>query len=105
LQALIHPVEVVTSPLSTSCICAAEPIRSSAPVFDRSFVHGAATAAPQTNSDPAALAAILKKMDAVSASFRTAQAEFEWDNYQKVIDEIVDVQTGTIYYRRDGKEI
>jgi len=44
-------------------------------------------------------------MDAVSATFRTAQAEFEWDYYQRAIDEIVDVQTGTIYYRRSGKEI
>ena len=105
LRSLILPVAVVSSALSTSWICAAEPIDSTAPGFDRSFVHAAATAAPQTNSDPAALAAILKKMDAVSASFRTAQAEFEWDNYQKVIDEIVDVQTGTIYYRRAGKEI
>ena len=51
------------------------------------------------------LDAVLKKMDSASASFRSAQAEFEWDKYEKVIDEIDDVQTGTIYYRRNGKEI
>jgi outer membrane lipoprotein-sorting protein len=63
-------------------------------------------ATPQTKPDDAAnLESILKKMDAVAASFRTAQAEFEWDNYQRVIDEIVDVQMGTIYYRRSGKDI
>ena len=55
--------------------------------------------------DASNLESVLKKMDAVAASFRSAQAEFEWDNYQKVIDEIVDVQKGTIYYRRSGKEI
>jgi len=55
--------------------------------------------------DSAKLEAVLKKMDSVAASFRSAQAEFEWDNYQKAIDEIVDVETGTIYYRRNGKEI
>jgi outer membrane lipoprotein-sorting protein len=55
--------------------------------------------------DAAALDAVLRKMDAASGTFRTTQAEFEWDNYQRAIDEIVDVQTGTIYYRRAGKEI
>jgi len=105
LHSLVLPVAIVSGAFSTSWICAADPIASTAPGCDCSFIHAAATAAPQTNSDPAALAAILKKMDAVSAGFRTTQAEFEWDNYQKVIDEIVDVQTGTIYYRRAGKEI
>jgi len=55
--------------------------------------------------DAAALDSVLRKMDAASADFRTTQAEFEWDNYQRAIDEIVDVQTGTIYYRRAGKQI
>ena len=63
-------------------------------------------AAPQSKPDDSAnLESILRKMDAVAASFRTAQAEFEWDNYQKVIDEVVDVQTGNIYYRRSAKDI
>ena len=51
------------------------------------------------------LETVLKKMDAAAANFRTTQAEFEWDTYEKVIDEVDDVQTGTIYYRRTGKEI
>lgn len=55
--------------------------------------------------DSANLGSVLRKMDAASANFRTAQAEFEWDNYQRVIDEVVDVQTGTIYYRRESKDI
>lgn len=63
-------------------------------------------ARPQPKPDDAAsLNAVLQKMDALAANFRSAQAEFEWDYYQKVIDEVVDVQTGTIYYRRSGKEI
>ena len=61
-----------------------------------------ATVAP---NDDAALDAVLKKMDSVAAGFRSAQAEFQWDNYQRVIDEVVDVQTGTIYYRRSNKDI
>lgn len=51
------------------------------------------------------LDAVLKKMDAAAATFNTTQAEFESDRYEKVIDEIDDVQKGTIYYRRVGKEV
>jgi outer membrane lipoprotein-sorting protein len=64
------------------------------------------SAAPQPKpADSPDLQSILRKMDAMASTFRTAQAEFEWDNYQKVIDEVVDVETGTIYYRRAGKDI
>jgi hypothetical protein len=46
------------------------------------FVFGAG---PGPKPDDAGnLESVLRKMDAVSASFRSAQAEFEWDNYQKV---------------------
>jgi outer membrane lipoprotein-sorting protein len=47
---------------------------------------------------------VLKKMDAASASFQAAQADFIWDQYQRVVDE-TDTQKGTVYYRRSGKEI
>ena len=64
------------------------------------------SAAPQPQlADSPDLQSILRKMDAMASTFRTAQAEFEWDQYQKVIDEVVDVETGTIYYRRAGKDI
>jgi len=43
-------------------------------------------------------------MNTAAASFRTAQADFEWDQYQKVVDE-TDVQKGTVYYRRAGDAI
>ncbi len=59
----------------------------------------------QQKGDAAALDAVLKKMDAAAAGFRTTQAEFEWDRYEKVIDEVDDIQSGTIYYRRAGKDI
>lgn len=60
---------------------------------------------PQAPVDSGPLNTVLKKMDTAAASFRTTQAEFEWDTYEKVIDEVDDFQTGTIYYRRTGKEI
>jgi outer membrane lipoprotein-sorting protein len=54
--------------------------------------------------DPAALDNVLKKMDTAAANFQTAQADFIWNQYQKVVDE-TDTQKGTVYYRRAGKEI
>lgn len=49
-----------------------------------------------------ALDDVLKKMDATAASFRSLQADFDWDEYQKVVDEH-DSQKGTVYYRRNGQ--
>jgi outer membrane lipoprotein-sorting protein len=54
--------------------------------------------------DSAGLDNVLKKMDTASASFQTAQANFVWDQFQKVVDE-TDTQKGTVFYRRSGKEI
>jgi outer membrane lipoprotein-sorting protein len=61
-------------------------------------------AASQQPADSDSLDAVLKKMDAAAASFRTTQADFVWEQYQKVVDE-TDTQEGTVYYRRSGKEI
>ena len=61
--------------------------------------------AAQKPTDPGALDAVLKKMDTAAANFRTTQADFEWDRYERVIDEVDDIQSGTIYYRRASKEI
>jgi outer membrane lipoprotein-sorting protein len=47
---------------------------------------------------------VLKQMDQTAASFRTTQAAFLWDQYQKVVDEH-DIQKGTVYFRRAGNEI
>jgi outer membrane lipoprotein-sorting protein len=69
-----------------------------------SFLGFSAAPGPKP-SDPEALQNVLKKMDQVAANFRSTQANFEWDSYQKVIDEVDDVETGVIYYRRAGKDI
>ncbi len=61
--------------------------------------------APQAGAESSPLDTVLKKMDTAAASFRSTQAEFEWDTYEKVINEVDDIQKGTIYYRRAGKEI
>ena len=54
--------------------------------------------------EPAELQPVLNKMDQVAANFRTTQAAFVWNQYQKVVDE-TDTQKGTVYFRRNGNEI
>jgi outer membrane lipoprotein-sorting protein len=59
--------------------------------------------APQQK--PVVLDDVLKKMDAVAATFHSAQAQIESQNYEKVIDEIDQTQYGNIYYRRAGRDL
>jgi photosystem II stability/assembly factor-like uncharacterized protein len=47
------------------------------------------------------LEAVLAAMDQSSTHFTTAQADFEWDNYQKVVDE-TEKQSGKVYFCRSG---
>ncbi|PYY14272.1 MAG: outer membrane lipoprotein-sorting protein [Acidobacteria bacterium] len=41
-------------------------------------------------------------MDTAAGQFRNAEADFVWDQYQKVVNE-TDTQKGKVYYRRTGK--
>jgi len=58
--------------------------------------------APVRAEDP--LQQVLNRMDQTAANFRTTQAAFVWDQYQKVVDEH-DTQQGTVYFRRLGNEV
>jgi outer membrane lipoprotein-sorting protein len=60
----------------------------------------AAQPAPPANN----LESVLDRMDQTATTFKTAEAEFVWDQYQKVVDE-TDTQSGTIYFRRGSKEL
>jgi outer membrane lipoprotein-sorting protein len=62
-----------------------------------------ATAGAQQSATPE-LQPVLSKMDQLAANFRTTQAAFVWNQYQKVVDE-TDTQKGTVYFRRSGNEI
>jgi outer membrane lipoprotein-sorting protein len=53
----------------------------------------AQTASPQ-------LTALLAKMDTASKSFHSAQAEFQWDYYEKIVHDTT-TQTGIIYFQRE----
>ena len=50
------------------------------------------------------LESVLSSMDKAAASFRSAQCDFVWDQYQKVVDEH-DYQKGTMYFRRQGNDL
>ena len=62
-------------------------------------------AAPESKSSSGGgLEQILNKMDQTAASFSSAQADLEADNYSKVVDEH-DTQKGAIYYRKSGRGV
>jgi outer membrane lipoprotein-sorting protein len=96
VASLLFPFAVIGSMFAASSNPGSD-LSIAASGFDCRFLYAAA------ETDP--LEAVLKKMDAVAANFRAVQADFEWDRYEKVIDEVDDVQKGTIYYRRNGKDI
>jgi outer membrane lipoprotein-sorting protein len=64
---------------------------------------GVAWAQQQTQNSEE-LQHILSRLDQTAAEFRTAKADFAWDQYHKVVDEH-DFQKGTIYFRRVGNEL
>ncbi len=47
------------------------------------------------------LTAVLAKMDAASKTFRNAQADFQWDYYQKIVHDTT-TDKGSIYFERSG---
>ncbi len=62
-----------------------------------SLAHAQAAQAPTLDD-------VLKKMDSTAASFRSLEADFVWDQYEKVVDDH-DLEKGTVYYRRTGQDI
>lgn len=57
-------------------------------------------AATHTNAE---LESVLTQMDEAATKFQSAEADFAWDQYQKVVEE-TDTQKGRIFFRRHGKE-
>ena len=59
---------------------------------------------PAQTQDSEELQQILTRLDQTAAQFRTAQASFVWDQYQRVVEEH-DLQKGIIYFRRVGNDL
>lgn len=62
----------------------------------------ASTARPSAAS--AELNKILEQMDRTAADFRSTQASFVWDQYQRVVND-TDTQRGKVYFKRSGDGI
>jgi outer membrane lipoprotein-sorting protein len=57
------------------------------------------------NAAPAEeLKAVLAQMNQGAAKFQSLQADFDWENFDKLIKE-TDVQKGQAYFRRKGKDL
>jgi outer membrane lipoprotein-sorting protein len=52
-------------------------------------------------SKPADLSAVLHQMDQASTKFKSAEADFRWDIYERVVKETT-TQNGTIYFLKKG---
>jgi outer membrane lipoprotein-sorting protein len=50
---------------------------------------------------PGHLDEVLRQMDAASLKFQSAEANFRWDLYEKVVKETT-TQVGTIYFKKEG---
>jgi outer membrane lipoprotein-sorting protein len=44
---------------------------------------------------------VLREMDAASAKFKSAEADFRWELYERVVKQVTTVQTGSIYFVKD----
>lgn len=62
---------------------------------------GRAQTGPAANPQ---LEPVLAQMDKAATDFRSTEASFVWDQYQKVIND-TDTQKGKIYFRRQGKNV
>ena len=50
---------------------------------------------------PGHLDEVIRQMDAASLKFQSAEADFRWDLYDKVVKETT-TETGTIFFKRQG---
>lgn len=62
----------------------------------------ATSALGQAKPDP--LEQVLALLDKTSASFKSLQTDFVWDEYEKVVNQH-DIQSGVMYFRRSGKNV
>ena len=61
----------------------------------------AAAASLHAQPKPGHLDEILRQMDAASLKFQSAEADFRWDLYERVVKQTT-TQTGTIYFKKQG---
>ena len=75
--------------------------RVAATLFLSSIVSALATVAAVAQPKPGHLDEVLRQMDAASLKFESAEATFQWDLYEKVVQQTT-TQKGTIYFKKEG---
>ncbi|MHB8302801.1 MAG: LolA family protein [Acidobacteriaceae bacterium] len=71
-----------------------------AAIFVLGWLLSTTNAQAQTASN-VALDQVLAQMDAAAAKFKSAQANFQWDQFERVVSS-TDTQAGVIYFLRSG---
>jgi len=77
--------------------------RIAASLISATFVV-ALTPALQAQPRPGHLDEVLRQMDVASQKFKSAEANFRWDNYERAVKETT-TQTGTILFKKQGSSI
>jgi outer membrane lipoprotein-sorting protein len=62
---------------------------------------GSTTVFLHAQPKPGHLDEVLRQMDAASLKFQSAEADFRWDLYERVVKQTT-TQTGTIYFKKQG---
>ncbi|WP_158945073.1 outer membrane lipoprotein-sorting protein [Granulicella sp. S190] len=66
-----------------------------------SVVSGLAISSAFAQPKPGHLDEVLRQMDAASLKFQSTEASFQWDLYEKVVQQTT-TQKGTIYFKKEG---
>ena len=70
----------------------------------KTLTVAALTIIAATTAQAQSLEATLNAMDKAATGFRSAQCDFVWDQYQRVVEEH-DYQKGTMYFRRQSNDV
>jgi outer membrane lipoprotein-sorting protein len=65
---------------------------------------GVMTVSSEAQPKPGHLDEVLRELDAASLKFKSAQADFRWDIYERVVKQTT-TQEGTIYFLKNGTKL
>jgi outer membrane lipoprotein-sorting protein len=75
--------------------------RIAARILSSTLVLGITPASLHAQPKPGHLDEVLRQMDTASLKFQSAQADFRWDLYERVVKQTT-TQTGTIYFKKQN---
>lgn len=70
-------------------------------LFSAAILGTASSTASAAQPKPGHLDEVLRQLDAISAKFRSAEADFRWDIFERVVKQTTS-QTGIIYFLKNG---